>query len=49
MPYGSEEAIFLNVLTIYGRDGHLDHVTQKPRTKFSAPSHAHAGPREMWL
>ena len=34
---GSGEADFLMVFTIYGRDGHLGHVTQMPRTKFRFP------------
>ena len=28
---------FLWVLTIYGRGGHLGHVTQMPRTNFRSP------------
>ena len=30
---GSGE-VFLRVFTIYGRGGHLGHVTQMPRTKY---------------
>ena len=29
-PFGSEEEDFLRVFTIYGRGGHLGHVTQTP-------------------
>ena len=28
---------FLRVFTIYGRGGHLGHVTQMPRTNFRSP------------
>ena len=35
-PVGSGED-FWRVLTIYGRGGHLGHVTQMPRTKFRSP------------
>ena len=35
-PAGSGED-FLRVFTIYGRGGHLDHVTQMPRTNFRSP------------
>ena len=35
-PAGSGED-FLRVFTIYGRGGHLGHVTQMPRKKFSYP------------
>ena len=33
-PAGSGEEDFLRVFTIYGRGGHLGHVTQNPRTNF---------------
>ena len=33
-PAGSGEEDFLRVFTIYGRGGHLGHVTQMPQTKF---------------
>ena len=36
-PAGSGEEYFLSVFTIYGRGGHLGHVTQMPRTKFRSP------------
>ena len=36
-PAGSGEEDFWRVLTIYGRGGHLGHVTQMPRTKFRSP------------
>ena len=32
-----EKKIFEGVFTIYGRGGHLGHVTQMPRTKFRSP------------
>ena len=35
-PVGSGED-FLRVFTIYGRGGHLGHVTQMPRTKYPSP------------
>ena len=35
-PTGSGED-FSRVFTIYGRGGHLGHVTQMPRTNFSSP------------
>ena len=35
-PAGSEEDS-LRVYTIYGCVGHLGHVTQMPRTKYSSP------------
>ena len=35
-PAGSGEG-FLKVFTIYGRGGHLGHVTQMLRTKFRSP------------
>ena len=31
------EEDFCGVLTIYGRGGHLGHVTQMPRTKYRSP------------
>ena len=37
-PAGSGEEDFLRVLTIYGRGGHLGHVTQMPRTKIVPPT-----------
>ena len=36
-PAGSGEEDFLSVFTIYGRGGHLGHVTQMPRTKIRSP------------
>ena len=36
-PTGSGEEDFLRVFTIYGRGGHLGHVTHKPRTKYRSP------------
>ena len=36
-PAGSGEEYFLMVFTIYGRGGHLGHVTQMPRTKYRFP------------
>ena len=36
-PAGSGEEDFLRVFTIYGRGGHLGHVTQTPRTNFRYP------------
>ena len=37
-PTGSREKDFLRVFfTIYGRGGHLGHVTQMPRTNFRSP------------
>ena len=33
-PAGSGEEDFCMVLNIYGRGGHLGHVTQMPRTKY---------------
>ena len=35
---GSHEEDFLRVFTIYGRGGHLGHVTQMPRTNFVPPN-----------
>ena len=35
-PAGSGED-FRRVFTIYGRDGHLGHVTMKPRRNFCSP------------
>ena len=39
----SGEEDFLRVFTIYGRGGHLGHVTQMPRTKYlsSYPKRLH--------
>ena len=34
---GSGEEDFWRVFTIYGRGGHLGHVTQMPRTNFRSP------------
>ena len=34
---GSGDEDFLRVFTIYGRGGHLGHVTQMPRTNFRSP------------
>ena len=34
---GSGEEDFLKVFTIYGRGGHLGHVTQVSRTNFRSP------------
>ena len=36
-PAGSREEDFWRVFTIYGRGGHLGHVTQMPRTNFRSP------------
>ena len=36
-PAGSGEEDFRRVFTIYGRCGHLGHVTQMPRTKYHSP------------
>ena len=36
-PAGSGEEDFLRVFTIYGRGGHLGHVTHKLQTKFRSP------------
>ena len=36
LPAGSGED-FVRVFTIYGRGGHLRHVTQMSRTKFRSP------------
>ena len=36
-PAGSGEEDFLRVFTIYGRGGHLGHVTKMPRTNFRSP------------
>ena len=36
-PAGSGEEDFRRVFTIYGRGGHLSHVTQMPRTKYRSP------------
>ena len=33
-PAGSGEEDFRRVFTIYGRGGHLGHVTQMPQTKY---------------
>ena len=34
---GSGGEDFCRVFTIYGRGGHLGHVTQMPRTKYRSP------------
>ena len=36
-PPGSGEELFLNGLSIYGRGGHLGHVTQMLRTNLRSP------------
>ena len=36
-PFGSVEEDFWRVFIIYGRFGHLGHVTQTPRTNFRSP------------
>ena len=36
-PFGSGEEDFWRIFTIYGRGGHLGHVTQTPRTNFCSP------------
>ena len=36
-PAGSGEEDFGRGFTIYGRGGHLGHVTQMPRTNFRSP------------
>ena len=36
-PAGSGEEDFGRVFTIYGRGGHLDHLTQMSRTKYRSP------------
>ena len=36
-PAGSGEEDFWRVFTLYGRGGHLGHVTQMPRTKYRSP------------
>ena len=36
-PAGSGEEDVLMVFTMYGRGGHLGHVTQMPRTNFRSP------------
>ena len=36
-PAGSGEEDFLMVFTIYGRGGHLGHVTHMPGTKYRSP------------
>ena len=36
-PAGSGEEDFRRGFTIYGRGGHLGHVTQMPRTNFRSP------------
>ena len=38
-PTGSGEEDFLVVLTIYGRGGHLGHVTWISRSNFVSPTH----------
>ena len=36
-PAGSGKEDFCKVFTIYGRGGHLGHVTQMPQTKYRSP------------
>ena len=36
-PFDSGEEDFWRVFTIYGRGGHLGHITQTPRTNFRSP------------
>ena len=36
-PAGSGGEDFLRIFTIYGRGGHLGHVTHMPRTNFHSP------------
>ena len=36
-PAGSGEVDFRRIFTIYGRGGHLGHVTQMQRTKYRSP------------
>ena len=36
-PAGSGEENFLRVFTIYGRGGHLGHVTHMPQSNFRSP------------
>ena len=36
-PAGSGEEDFCMIFTIYGRGGHLGHVTDMPRTNFRSP------------
>ena len=43
-PAGSGEEDILRVFTIYGRGGHLGHVTQMPRTNFPSPY-----PRRLYI
>ena len=45
---GSGEKDFWRVFTIYGRGGHLGHVTQMPRYKLSFPLPKEAPPK-IWL
>ena len=47
-PAGSGEEDFWRVFTIYGRGGHLGHVTQMPRTNFCSPLPKEA-PHKIWL
>ena len=47
-PFGSGEKEFLRVFTIYGRGGHLGHVTQTPAYKLLFP-HPTEAPHEIWL
>ena len=44
---GSGEEDFGRVFTIYGRGGHLGHVTQMPRTKYRSPLPKEA-PHKIW-
>ena len=47
-PACSGEEDFRKVFTIYGRGGHLAHVTQMPRTKYRSPLPKEA-PNKIWL
>ena len=38
-----EKKVFERVFTIYGRGGHLGHVTKMPRTKFRPPPYPRRG------
>ena len=45
---GSGEEDFLRVFYLYGRGGHLGHMTQMPRTKFRFPLPKET-PHKIWL
>ena len=47
-PAGSGDEDFLRVFTIYGRGGHLGHVTQMTANKISFPLPKEA-PHKIWL